>query len=36
MRCVAISFVVDTTVLGGVPCPAFDEDFRALGLTVIC
>lgn len=33
--CDAISFVVVTTVLGGVPCLAFDEDFRALGLTVI-
>lgn len=33
--CDAISFVVVTTVLDGAPCLAFDEDFRALGLTVI-
>jgi len=33
--CDAISFVVVTTLLGGMPCLAFDEDFRALGLTVL-
>ena len=33
--CDAISFVVVTTLLDHVPCLAFDEDFRALGLTVI-
>jgi predicted nucleic acid-binding protein len=33
--CDAISFVVVTTVLDDMPCLAFDEDFRALGLTVI-
>lgn len=33
--CDAISFVVVTTMLGHMPCVAFDDDFRALGLTVI-
>ena len=33
--CDAISFVVVTTLLGRVPCLAFDEDFRRLGLTVV-
>lgn len=33
--CDAISFVVITTLLDHMPCLAFDEDFKALGLTVI-
>jgi predicted nucleic acid-binding protein len=33
--CDAISFVVVTSLLNGVPCLAFDRDFRALGLTVV-
>lgn len=33
--CDAISFVVVTTLLGRMPCLAFDEDFRRLGLTVL-
>ena len=33
--CDAISFVVVTTLLDDMPCLAFDEDFRSLGLTVI-
>lgn len=33
--CDAISFVVVTTLLDHVPCFAFDDDFRRLGLTVI-
>ncbi|MDP2602032.1 MAG: PIN domain-containing protein [Deltaproteobacteria bacterium] len=33
--CDAISFVVVTSRLNGMPCLAFDRDFRALGLTVI-
>lgn len=33
--CDAISFVVVTTLLDHMPCFAFDEDFRRLGLTVI-
>ncbi len=33
--CDAISFVVVTTLLDGIPSLAFDDDFRALGLTVI-
>jgi len=33
--CDAISFVVVTTLLDHMPCLAFDEDFRGLGLTVI-
>ena len=33
--CDAISFVVVTALLDDVPCFAFDEDFRRLGLTVI-
>ena len=33
--CDAISFVVVTTLLERMPCLAFDEDFRRLGLTVI-
>jgi predicted nucleic acid-binding protein len=33
--CDAISFVVVTTLLDHVPCLAFDEDFRRLGLTTL-
>jgi hypothetical protein len=33
--CDAISLVVVTTLLERMPCLAFDEDFRRLGLTVI-
>jgi len=33
--CDAISFIVVTTLLDRMPCFAFDEDFRRLGLTVI-
>jgi predicted nucleic acid-binding protein len=33
--CDAVSFVVVTTLLDRMPCFAFDEDFRRLGLTVI-
>jgi predicted nucleic acid-binding protein len=33
--CDAVSFVVVTTLLENIPCLSFDEDFRALGLTVI-
>ncbi|MBI2902160.1 MAG: type II toxin-antitoxin system VapC family toxin [Candidatus Methylomirabilis oxyfera] len=33
--CDAISFVVVTTLLENIPCLSFDEDFRALGLTVV-
>ena len=33
--CDAISFVVVTTLLGDLPCLAFDRDFRGLGLTVL-
>jgi predicted nucleic acid-binding protein len=33
--CDAISFVVVTTLLERMPCMAFDEDFRRLGLTVL-
>jgi predicted nucleic acid-binding protein len=33
--CDAISFVVVTMLLERMPCFAFDEDFRRLGLTVI-
>ncbi len=33
--CDAVSFVVITTLLDGIPCLTFDRDFRALGLTVI-
>jgi predicted nucleic acid-binding protein len=33
--CDAVSFVVVTTLLNHMPCLAFDEDFRALGLTVV-
>jgi predicted nucleic acid-binding protein len=33
--CDAISFVVVTSLLDRMPCFAFDEDFRRLGLTVI-
>ena len=33
--CDAISFVVVTTLLDRMPCLAFDEDFRGLGLTVL-
>lgn len=33
--CDAVSFVVVTTLLNDVPSLVFDEDFRALGLTVI-
>ena len=31
----AVSFVVVTTLLDDIPSLVFDEDFRALGLTVI-
>ena len=34
--CDAISFVVVTTLLDHMPCLAFDADFQALGLTVLC
>jgi len=33
--CDAISFVAVTALLDDIPCLAFDEDFRRLGLTVI-
>jgi predicted nucleic acid-binding protein len=33
--CDAISFVVVTTMLDNIPCFSFDQDFRALGLTVL-
>jgi predicted nucleic acid-binding protein len=33
--CDAVSFVVVATLLDHMPCLAFDEDFRGLGLTVI-
>ena len=33
--CDAISFVVITTLLDRLPCLTFDDDFRALGLTVV-
>ncbi len=33
--CDAISFIVVTTLLDNIPCLSFDEDFRALGLTVV-
>ena len=33
--CDAISFVVVSTLLEDMPCLAFDQDFRRLGLTVI-
>jgi hypothetical protein len=33
--CDAISFVLITTLLEHMPCFAFDEDFRRLGLTVL-
>ena len=33
--CDAISFVVITTLLDRTPCLTFDDDFRALGLTVV-
>jgi predicted nucleic acid-binding protein len=33
--CDAISCVVVSTLLDGIPCLAFDEDFRALGLTLL-
>ncbi len=33
--CHAISFVVVTTLLDRMPCLAFDEDFRRLGLPVV-
>lgn len=33
--CDAISFVIVTTLLDGIPCLAFDQDFRGLGLQVI-
>ena len=33
--CDAVSFVVITTLLDGPPCLTFDDDFRALGLTVV-
>ncbi len=33
--CDALSYVVVTELLDGVPCLAFDADFRSLGLTVL-
>ncbi len=33
--CDAISFIIVTTLLDHMPCLAFDEDFRGLGLTVL-
>ncbi len=33
--CDAISFVIVTTLLDHMPCLAFDEDFRRLGLTIM-
>lgn len=33
--CDAISFVVVTSLLDYIPCFTFDDDFRALGLTVL-
>lgn len=33
--CDALSFVVVTMLLDHMPCLAFDEDFRGLGLTVL-
>jgi predicted nucleic acid-binding protein len=33
--CDALSFVVVRQALDGMPCLAFDRDFRALGLTVL-
>ncbi len=33
--CDAISFMVVTTLLNNTPCLSFDQDFRALGLTVL-
>jgi len=33
--CDAISFVIVTSLLDCMPCFAFDEDFHALGLTVL-
>jgi predicted nucleic acid-binding protein len=34
--CDALSFVIVTTLLDHMPCLAFDEDFRRLGLTLLC
>jgi predicted nucleic acid-binding protein len=33
--CDAVSFVVVTTLLDHMPCLAFDQDFRSLGLTIV-
>jgi predicted nucleic acid-binding protein len=33
--CDAISFVVVSSLLDHIPCLAFDQDFRGLGLTVV-
>lgn len=33
--CDALSFVVVTTLLNGMPCLSFDRDFKRLGLTVL-
>lgn len=33
--CDAISFIIVTTLLDYMPCLAFDEDFRGVGLTVL-
>lgn len=33
--CDAISFVVVTTVLGGISCFSFDKDFKRFGLNII-
>ncbi len=32
--CVAVSYVVVTGILGGIPSLSFDNDFRGMGLTV--
>jgi predicted nucleic acid-binding protein len=33
--CDALSFVVVTTLLDGMPCLSFDRDLKRLGLTVL-
>ncbi len=33
--CDALSFIVVTTLLDGIPCLSFDRDFKRLGLTVL-
>lgn len=32
--CDALSYVVVSGILGGIPCLSFDKDFRGMGLTV--